>query len=322
MTGPGIHVPVLCAEVVAALTPSAGEVIIDGTFGRGGYSLALLAAADCRVLGIDRDPAAWSAAEAVLAAYPGRFALARGRFGGLDRLAAEHGIHAADGVALDIGVSSPQLDDPDRGFSFRTDGPLDMRMGRDGPTAAEVVNTAEETELADVFFHLGEERFARRIARRIVARRAERPYTRTLDLAETIRAVVPKSKDGIDPATRAFQGLRIHVNDELGELDRGLDAAERILKPGGRLAVVGFHSLEDRRVKRFLTERSGAGAGRSRHLPVAEPGHRPATFRLAHRRPITAGQAEIATNPRARSAKLRSAVRTEAPAWTRAGEAA
>lgn len=316
MTRPDAHLPVLCAEVVAALAPASGDVFIDGTFGRGGYTMALLAAADCRVLGIDRDPTAGAAADRVLAAHPERFLFVKGRFGELDRLAADHGVRTADGVTLDIGVSSPQLDDPARGFSFRTDGPLDMRMGPDGPTAADVVNTAGEAELADIFFRLGEERFARRIARRIVARRADRPYTRTLDLADTIRAAVPMGKDRIDPATRAFQGLRIHVNDELGELSRGLDAAERVLKPGGRLAVVSFHSLEDRRVKRFLTERSSAGDGGSRHRPAADRARRAPTFQLSHRKPIIAGQVEVSANPRARSAKLRAAVRTEAPAWT------
>ena len=316
MTETDTHIPVLCAEVVAALAPTDGDRIIDATFGRGGYTTALLLAADCTVLAIDRDPAAWQAADRVKAAFPGRLALARGRFGDLDQLASDHGVDGADGVTLDIGVSSPQLDDPSRGFSFRADGPLDMRMGADGLTAADIINTAEEADLADIFFHLGEERHARRVARRIAARRVERPFTRTLDLADTVRAVVPKSKDGIDPATRVFQGLRIHVNDEMGELDRGLTAAERVLKPGGRLAVVSFHSLEDRRVKRFLTERAGAAASGSRHLPFADRDRPSPTFTLPHRKPVTPSAAEVTHNPRARSAKLRAAIRTEAPAWT------
>jgi len=224
-----------------------------------------------------------------------------------------------DGVALDLGVSSPQLEDPARGFSFRADGPLDMRMGGDGPTAADVVNRLGEAELADLIYGLGEERHARRVARAVVAARVRAPIARTGELAELVRRAVPRARDGIDPATRTFQALRLYVNDELGELDRGLGAAERLLRPGGRLAVVSFHSLEDRRVKRFLAERSGAGPGVSRHRPMPGPAdaaaERPATFRLIRRKPAVPGAAEIADNPRARSARLRSAVRTASPAW-------
>lgn len=310
------HRPVLLAEVLEALAPADGETFIDATFGRGGYALGLLEAADCRVDGIDCDPEAVAAGQALAARYPGRFIMHHGRFGEMDALVPG----PVDGVALDLGVSSPQIDNPARGFSFRADGPLDMRMSGAGPSAADAVNTLPEAELARILFELGEERLSRRIARAVIAARAESPITRTGALADLVRRVVPRSKDGIDPATRTFQALRLYVNDELGELDRGLSAAERCLRPGGRLAVVSFHSLEDRRVKRFLADRSapaeGGGRGVSRHRPVAERGPRPApTFRLARRRPLMPGPAEIAGNPRARSARLRSAVRTAAPAW-------
>ncbi len=305
------HVPVLLAEVLAAVAPQPGEIIVDGTFGRGGYARAFLEAADCRVIGIDRDPAAITAGQALADRYAGRLVLKAGRFGEMDRLVEA----PVDAIALDLGVSSPQLDDPARGFSFRADGPLDMRMGGDGPSAADLVATLSEAELADLIFSLGEERMARRVARAIVAARAEAPILRTATLAAIVRRVVPKSRDGIDPATRTFQALRLAVNDELGEIDRGLDAAERLLRPGGRLAVVSFHSLEDRRVKRFLAARSGTGANPSRHAADPRPGAAaPPTFRLLHRGTIEPGAAEIAVNPRARSARLRAAVRTDAPA--------
>lgn len=314
------HIPVLLAETVAALAPVAGDWLVDGTFGRGGYSRALLEAADCRVVAIDRDPEAIAAGQGLAAHYLGRLILLHGTFGALDRLVASVVDGPVQGVTLDVGVSSPQLDDPGRGFSFRADGPLDMRMGADGPSAADLVNELPEEELARIVREYGEERFARRVARAIAAARAEAPITRTGRLAEIVRRVVPASRDGIDPATRTFQGLRIAVNDELDELDRGLAAAERLLAPGGRLAVVSFHSLEDRRVKRFLADRSGGGAGISRHQPAGATTPRRPTFRLIQRRPVTAGAAELAANPRARSAKLRAAIRTDAPAW--GGEAA
>jgi len=309
------HAPVLLAEVLADLAPADGETFVDGTFGRGGYARALLAAARCRVEAIDRDPEAIAAGRALAEANPGRLALHLGRFGEMDRLVAG----PVDGIALDLGVSSPQLEDPARGFSFRADGPLDMRMGGEGPTAADVVNRLGEAELADIIYGLGEERHSRRVARAIVAARTRAPITRTGELAELVRSAVPRARDGIDPATRTFQALRLHVNDELGELDRGLGAAERLLRPGGRLAVVSFHSLEDRRVKRFLAERSGSAPGVSRHRPAPGPldrlADRPATFRLIRRKPAVPGAAEVAANPRARSARLRSAVRTASPAW-------
>jgi 16S rRNA (cytosine1402-N4)-methyltransferase len=308
------HVPVLLAEIVAALSPRDGAFYVDGTFGLGGYSRALLEAARCKVCGIDRDPRAIAAGAALAAQHPGRLELLNGRFGDMERLLAARGVTQVDGVALDIGVSSPQIDEPARGFSFRSDGPLDMRMGADGPTAADVVNSADEATLADIIERYGEERFARRIARAIVAARATAPITRTIQLAEIVRGVVRRTADGIDPATRTFQALRIYVNDEIGELQRGLAAAERLLVPGGRLAVVSFHSLEDREVKSFLKRRSGSDGGVSRHLPA--PGkQRAPSFALLTRRAVRPADDEIATNPRARSARLRAAERTAAPAW-------
>lgn len=311
------HVPVMLPEVLDALEPRDGAVYVDGTFGGGGYSRALLTAARCTVHGIDRDPRAIEAGAALVAEHGGRLELFNGRFADMERLLTARGVTQVDGVALDIGVSSPQIDEPARGFSFRFDGPLDMRMGADGPTAADVVNTADEATLADIIERYGEERFARRIARAIVAARAQGPITRTQQLAEIVRKVVRRTPDGIDPATRTFQALRIYVNDEIGELRRGLAAAERLLAPGGRLAVVSFHSLEDREVKSFLKRRSGAEAGVSRHLPAVSRTRQP-SFTMLTRRAQRPSEAEIARNPRARSARLRSAVRTSAPAWTEA----
>ena len=313
------HTPVLLAEVLAALAPRDGETVVDATFGRGGYARAILEAADCRVVAIDRDPEAVAAGEAMARAYPGRLAVLAGRFGELDRLVDG----PVDGIAFDLGVSSRQLDDPARGFSFRFDAVLDMRMGRDGQTAADAVNSLPEAALSDILWRYGEERLARRIARAIVAARAVEPITRTGQLADIARRVVPRSADGIDPATRTFQALRIHVNDELGELDSGLRAAERLLGAGGRLAVVSFHSLEDRRVKRFLDGRSGRRVGVSRHRPADDGPPRPSpTFTVQRRKAVMPLAAEIAANPRARSARLRSAVRTDAPAWPSAAAGA
>jgi 16S rRNA (cytosine1402-N4)-methyltransferase len=308
------HLPVLEAELVRALAPGDGALLIDGTFGRGGHARALLRAAGCRVLALDRDPEAVAAGAALVAEAGGRLVLRQGRFGDMAELARAAGFRPAAGVALDLGVSSPQLDRPARGFSFRADGPLDMRMEAQGPTAADLVNGLGEAELARIFRDYGEERHAGRLARAVVARRRERPFAGTVDLAGLVRRVVPASRDGIDPATRAFQGLRIAVNDELAELDRGLAAAEQVLAPGGRLAVIAFHSLEDRRVKRFLAERSGRAPAPSRHEPAAAASRPAATFRLVTRRPVVPGEAEIAGNPRARSARLRVAERTAAPA--------
>jgi 16S rRNA (cytosine1402-N4)-methyltransferase len=311
------HVPVLLAQVLAALAPKPGGHFIDGTYGGGGYADAILETAPgACVLGIDRDPAVIAAGQAAVARHGGRLTLVEGRFGDLEQIGAEHGFVPADGVVLDVGVSSMQLDDPARGFSFQADGPLDMRMSATGPTAAEVLNSADEALLADILFHLGEERSARAIARRIVARRREGPIAATKQLADLVARVLGReSIAGRHAATRTFQALRIYVNDELGELARGLVAAERILAPGGRLAVVSFHSLEDRLVKRFLKERSQPEAHGSRHLPPqAGHGRRP-SFQFVNQAPVSPTQQEIAANRRARSAKLRAVVRTDAPAW-------
>jgi 16S rRNA (cytosine1402-N4)-methyltransferase len=309
VSAPHAHSSVLLSEVIAALAPRDGAVYLDGTFGGGGYSEALLQTARCEVVALDRDPHAIRAGDALLQRYAGRLRVIEGCFSEMERLLQPRGVTRLAGVALDLGVSSPQLDDAARGFSFRTDGPLDMRMASSGESAADLVNTASEADLAAIIRDYGEERFARRIARAIVA---ARPLTRTGELAALIRRVVPKSGD-IDPATRTFQALRIAVNDELNELDRGLAAAERLLEPGGRLAVVAFHSLEDRRVKNFLRSRSGAAPRTSRHLPGTS--ETAPSFHLMSRKPVTPSAAEIARNPRARSARLRAAERTASPAW-------
>ena len=309
------HCPVMLTEVLAVLSPVDGGTYVDGTFGAGGYSRAILDAADCVVWGIDRDPDAIRRGEDLAADYPGRLNLVHGRFGEMADLLRERGVTSVDGIALDIGVSSPQIDDSARGFSFRADGPLDMRMSADGDSAADAVNRLDEQELAEIIRTLGEERYARRVARAIVAARGRAPITRTLALAEIVRTVVPRSRDGIDPATRTFQALRIHVNDELSQLDHGLAAAENLLSPGGRLVVVTFHSLEDRRVKTFLRARSGSGPRPSRHMPAPASADRAPTFRLIRGGVTNPADSEIAKNPRARSAKLRAAERTDAPSW-------
>ena len=312
------HKPVMLAEVVAALNPRDGAIYVDGTFGGGGYAEAILAAADCTCWGIDRDAEAVVRGAAMAKRHGGRLTVIEGRFGDMVSLLAAQGVSAVDGIALDLGVSSFQLDDAARGFSFRGDGPLDMRMGPGGPSAADVVNGYETGRLADIIHRYGEERRARRIAAAIVRARAEAPITRTGTLAEIVRGCYPPPRPGerapIDPATRTFQALRIHVNDELGELSRGLSAAETLLNEGGRLAVVSFHSLEDRLVKDFLRARSGAAPRGSRHQPDRQNAPKP-TFDEVSRRPVRPGAAEIAANPRSRSARLRSGRRTAAPAW-------
>lgn len=312
------HVPVMLREVVDALAPRDGGLYVDGTFGRGGYTRALLnAAPDTRVFAIDRDPDAIAAGQEMVAAFKPRLTLLQGPFGAMDVLLAGQQVSQVDGITLDLGLSSPQIDDPARGFSFGADGPLDMRMSKSGPSAADVVNTMDERDLANILYTLGEERFSRRVARRIVEERANERLTRTKRLADIVRSAVPRSKDGIDPATRTFQALRIYVNDEMGELTRALEAAEGLLKPNGRLAVVSFHSLEDRIVKTFLRQRNGEKAPISRHLPANDDRKPDAkgSFIILTAKPQTASAAEIEANPRSRSAKLRVAERTDAPAW-------
>lgn len=303
------HVPVLADAVVHALAIAPGEIVVDGTFGAGGYTRAMLAAGAGRVIGIDRDPEAIAAGASLVP--DARLTLIEDRFSQMDRALADHGIDAVDAIALDIGVSSMQIDTASRGFSFQKDGPLDMRMGNSGPTAAEFLNQAEEAEIARVLREYGEEPRARTIARAIVARR---PIERTSELAAIVRRATgfrPGQKT--DPATRTFQAIRIHVNGELDELEDGLAAAERSLNAGGRLAVVTFHSLEDRIVKRFFRERSGGTPGGSRHLPEVKAANAPTFERIA--KPVSPSDAELTANPRARSARLRSGVRTAAPAW-------
>jgi len=310
--GPVRHVPVLLEAVLRALDPIRDQTFIDGTFGAGGYTRALLQAGAGRVVAIDRDPDAIRAGRALEGASGGRLALSEGVFGELDRHARACGLAAVDGVVLDIGVSSMQLDEAARGFSFRADGPLDMRMQQAGRSAADIVNTAEEAELADIIYRYGEERLSRRIARAIVVDRKRTPFVSTLQLASLVGRLVPHKPTEIHPATRTFQALRIAVNDELGELERALAAAERVLRSGGRLVVVSFHSLEDRIVKRFLAERSGRGRAQSRLLP-GETAPAPPTFTAPGRQPLLPTPADIAANPRARSARLRVGVRTSAP---------
>ncbi len=314
MTGPVPHIPVLRDEVIAALAPIGGRRYIDATFGAGGYTAAILAAANCSVTAFDRDPDAISAGQAMAADWDGRLTLVHARFGEMTACVQASPDSQIDGVAFDLGVSSMQIDESNRGFSFRHDGPLDMRMSKDGNSAADLVNSASESELADIIYLYGEERHSRRLAREIVAVREAAPLTTTRQLAELVRRVVPGKRGEIDPATRTFQALRIAVNDELGQLEQGLKAAEALLAPGGRLVVVTFHSLEDRIVKSFLRERSGEAVGPSRHQPKASDHRRP-SFVLATRKPVAPGEAEIAANPRARSAKLRAAIRTDAPVY-------
>ena len=306
-----LHIPVLGREAIALLAPREGGVYVDATFGAGGYSRAILEVPGTHLIAIDRDRSAIVGGAELVERSAGRLTLVEDRFSNLAEVCAAQGVAAIDGVVMDVGVSSMQLDQAGRGFSFRLDGPLDMRMAQSGPTAADVVARASEGDLADIIYLLGEERQSRRIARAIVADRQEAPFTTTRALADLVGRVVRSKPGEIHPATRTFQALRIFVNEELEELQTALAAAERVLKPGGRLVVVSFHSLEDRIVKNFLSERSRTGGG-SRHLP--EVAQVPPSFQLLTRRPVVAGEDEVAHNPRARSAKLRAAERTSAPA--------
>ena len=307
--GPARHLPVLAGPAVGWLGVRADGVYVDATFGAGGYSRAILATPGARVIGIDRDAGAVAEGAALAAEASDRLLLFEERFSDLETILSRAGVSAVDGVVFDLGVSSMQLDSPGRGFSFRLEGPLDMRMGNEGPSAADVVANASERDLAAIIATLGEERHARAVARAIGKARQEQTIATTRALADLVARVVRARESAIHPATRTFQALRIFVNDELAELADGLAAAERVLKPGGRLVVVAFHSLEDRIVKNFLAERSRAPAG-SRHRPELPPAS--PTFRVLTRRPETPDAAEIAANPRARSAKLRAAERTDA----------
>lgn len=310
MTAGAPHIPVLLDEVLDALAIAPGETHVDGTFGAGGYSSAMVGRG-AKVFAFDRDPDAVREGQAVVAAKGGALTLIEGCFSDMERLLAERDVAGVSGVTLDIGVSSMQLDRADRGFSFQSDGPLDMRMSQSGESAADFLNTAPEQDIADIIYQYGEEHRSRRIARAIVE---ARPLTRTGELAAVVRrAVGYHAGDKKDPATRTFQAIRIHLNRELEELERGLEAAEAVLLPGGRLAVVTFHSLEDRIVKRFLRSRSGGEGAGSRHRPLNDDLPAPTFSKPA--KAVRAGDRETAANPRARSATLRSAVRTSASPW-------
>lgn len=305
------HISVLGREAISFLTPRAGGIYVDATFGAGGYSRALLDVPGTRVIAIDRDRTAVAEGFDLVDRSEGRLTLIEDRFSNLAQVCADQGVPRVDGVVMDVGVSSMQLDRAERGFSFRNDGPLDMRMGQDGPSAADIVATASEADLANVIYIFGEERHSRAVARAIIKARSEAPITTTRALADIVSKVVRSRPGEIHPATRTFQALRIFVNEELDELQTALMASETLLQPGGRLVVVSFHSLEDRIVKNFIAARSKMGGG-SRHLPVAEQAA-PSFVNLT-KRPVVAGEAETAANPRARSAKLRAAERTDAPA--------
>jgi 16S rRNA (cytosine1402-N4)-methyltransferase len=312
------HIPVMLREMLACLAPRDSALYLDATFGGGGYAEAILDAARCTVWAIDRDPDAIARGAGLVARFPGRLHLLHGAFGGMIDLLAGHGVVALDGVVLDLGVSSFQIDDPARGFSFRASGPLDMRMDRAGQSAADLVNALSERELAGLLRDFGEERAARRIARAILVARAESRIATTGQLARIIRGVLPPDRSGLDPATRSFQALRIRVNDELGEIARGLDAAARLLAPSGRLVVVSFHSLEDRIVKRFMIEAAGRAPAPSRHDPRGLLPTRAPRFRLLTPRAVRPGGSEIETNPRARGARLRALERLSLASETHA----
>ncbi len=299
------HIPVLLPEVLDAMALRDGGVYLDGTFGGGGYARAILGRVACSLWAIDRDPDAIARGAALAAEFPGKLHLVHGRFGDMVALLERHGVRQLDGIVLDLGVSSFQLDQAARGFSFRHDGPLDMRMDHSGPTAADLVNTLPEAELADTLYTLGEERASRRIARAIIVARAEAPILTTARLADIIRSVLPPDRNGHHPATRSFQALRIRVNDELGEISAALDQAASLLAPGGRLVVVSFHSLEDRLVKNFMIEQGGRRPSPSRHDPRSMLAAAPSRFRVVTPRAVRPGEAETTANPRARSSRLR-----------------
>lgn len=307
------HIPVLLNEVVEALNPQKGETYVDGTFGGGGYTTAILENADCVVIGTDRDPDAVKRGQALKKKYP-QLQVIESCFSELPQRLPPETKGKLHGFVFDLGVSSFQIDEAERGFSFRFDGPLDMRMGQEGTSAADLVNTLPEQDLANLIYHYGDEKFSRKIARAVVKRRDEQPFTRTTELADVVRKIVPKSKDGLDPATRTFQALRIAVNQEIEELNAALICAEHFLAPGGRLVVVSFHSLEDRVVKNFMRERSGNMPNVSRFSPTT---HKKAasSFNMTSKKAIKPSDAELKYNPRASSARLRAAIRTDAPAF-------
>lgn len=308
-----VHTPVLLNEVLRALNPQPGHTYVDGTFGAGGYTKAILKHAPCTVYGIDRDPAATKRGKA-LEEVEKRFTIVEGNFGDLDRLLADEDVTAVDGIVFDLGVSSPQLDEAERGFSFQKDGPLDMRMSQQGPTAADLVNHAPEKKLADIIWQYGDEPKSRQIAKAIVARRKKKPFTHTLDLANVVHGVVPKRPtQKIDPATKTFQALRIEVNQELKALEKGLYAALNTLKPQGRLVVVSFHALEDGYVKKFFRHHSGRTPNPSRHMPVAKNKTTRPALTIEQTKAVKPTDIEVRDNPRARSARLRWAIRTEHP---------
>lgn len=309
MTEKTPHIPVLLNEVVESIAPKDGGVYVDGTFGAGGYTRAVLDAADCTVYAIDRDPDAIREGKKLVDAYKGRLHLLHGTFGEMAELVRGEGVDFVDGVMLDIGVSSMQIDRAERGFSFQKDGALDMRMSQNGLSAADVLNTFSERDIADIIYKYGEERFSRRIAAAVVEQRKTAPFKTTLEFADLIRRTVPHKREDIDPATRSFQALRIYVNDELGQLESGLSAAHDLLKAGGRMAVVSFHSLEDRIVKTFMQEKSGKTANPSRYMPVVEK--QAATLKTITKKPILPTESETKFNPRARSARLRVAEKAE-----------
>lgn len=320
MNQPAPHNPVMLNEMLQAMAPKDGEIYVDGTFGAGGYSAALLQAVRCKVYAIDRDPSVRQFAERLQQEFPDSFVLIEGCFSEMVTLLVGQGVSQVDGIVLDLGVSSMQLDQAERGFSFQQDGPLDMRMGSDGIGAAELVNEIEETELADIIYRFGEERHSRRIAKAIVRAREAQPIETTRQLAEIVQSVLGsgRGKAGPHPATRTFQAIRIAVNDELGEIERALEGAERLLKPGGRLVVVSFHSLEDRLVKQFLEMRSGKESSISRHLPMQKEDRPAPTFSLPKgKKLVKVSERETRENPRARSSRLRWAVRTDAPVTER-----